>query len=491
MLSSLVAGGIVLMLLPFLLFWQVWLPGAGQRLLFENGDFVEQHYAMRAFVATELRHGRLPLWDPYTFAGQPAVADSIVSSFYPLGMWQALFPEPMPFWVLEVEAIAHLGLGGLFTFLLLRRLTGQAGAGVVGGAAFALGGWATSYPMLQLVILETAIWLPAGLWVLDEALSRRSPGRVALAGALFGTAVLVGHPQTFLYTSYLVAAYFLFRAWRLRLQPRFTIATAFLMGGIALGVSAAQWLPSLQMYRFSPRLDLSYAEVAHGFSPSELWGLLRPNSGEWSPLYVGWIPLGLAILAPVLYRRSEVYFWGIVALLALLLSLGDNGFLYPLLYRIAPGFGLFRDQERAAFLVSFSLAILAGYGYAALVTRRPLVRRVLPLFVLLIFADLYHANNGIILEVPPPDGYFSATPIVQHLRSVGSPTWRVSSESLLPGGANAGMVFHVRDVVGSGPLYLAALDQFTEELPELRWWQLLNVQHLITERPLQHGALLP
>jgi hypothetical protein len=29
---------------------------------------------MRVFVADEYRHGRLPLWDPYTFSGEPAVS---------------------------------------------------------------------------------------------------------------------------------------------------------------------------------------------------------------------------------------------------------------------------------------------------------------------------------------------------------------------------------------------------------------------------------
>jgi hypothetical protein len=68
---------LLLLLLPFILFWQVWWPGASARQVFRYGDFVEQHYPMRVFVADEYRHGRLPLWDPYTFAGEPAVAMSL------------------------------------------------------------------------------------------------------------------------------------------------------------------------------------------------------------------------------------------------------------------------------------------------------------------------------------------------------------------------------------------------------------------------------
>ncbi len=361
--------GAILLLLPFVLYWQVWWPDARLRQVFQYGDFVEQHYPMRVFVADEYRHGRLPLWDPYTFSGEPAVAMSLFAPYYPPGFWQVIFPK-LPFEALEIEAIFHLGLAGLFTFLFVRRLTASDGAGLIAGLAFSLGGYLTSYPMLQLIILETAVWLPAGLWLLDIALERRSLPRMALAGAIFGFGVLAGHPQTFLYVAYLAAAYFVFRVAYLRLPIRFGILAGLILGGAALGISAAHWLPGLQMYRFSPRAGLTYEVLSNGFRPAELLGLLRPNPGQWSPLYVGLIPLALAAVGVVLWRRAETWFWAAVALVGLLLSLGGFGPLYPLFYRFVPGFATFRDQERIALLVSFSLAVLAGYGFAALMSRR-------------------------------------------------------------------------------------------------------------------------
>src|SRR5690606_37726236 len=55
-----------------------------------------------------------------------------------------------------------------------------------------------------------------------------------------------------------------------------------------------------------------------------------------------------------------------LTILALLIATGDHFPLYQLLYRFAPGWNLFRGQERAAFLVAFGLSILAGYGAAIL-----------------------------------------------------------------------------------------------------------------------------
>ncbi|MGC8782044.1 MAG: hypothetical protein ACP5UQ_14375, partial [Anaerolineae bacterium] len=524
---------LLLLLLPFLLFWRVWWPDAAARQVFRYGDFVEQHYPMRVFVADEYRHGRLPLWDPYTFGGEPAVAMSLFAPYYPPGLWQVLF-EQLPFEALEIEAIFHLGLAGLFTFLFVRRATDDPRAGFIAGLAFSLGGYLTSYPMLQIIILETAVWLPAGLWLLDVALEERSVVRVALAGVLFGFGVLAGHPQTFLYIAYLAAAYFLFRAVRLQLPIGFVAAAAVILAVATLGISAGHWLPGLQMYGFSPRAGLSYDAVANGFRPAELWGLLRPNPGQWSPLYVGIIPLALALVALALRRRAETWFWASTTLIALLLSLGRYGFLYPLFYRFVPGFAVFRDQERIALVVSFGLAVLAGYGVAALADaarasgrlgRRRLFSAPGAIdgkteskpeksghlrapgvsaasffrhrsaaawdiaLALFIFADLAWANQGVILQEPPPGGYFARTPIVTHIQSVSLPGWRTSSEGLLPGDGEAGLVFKIRDIVGSGPLYLAAYDRFLAQVPEERWWRMLNVQHLITRRDLTHGAL--
>lgn len=498
---------LALLILPFILFWRVWRPDPALRQVFAYGDFVEQHYPMRVFVADEYRHGRLPLWDPYTFGGEPAVAMSLFAPYYPLGLWQVIFPQ-LPFEALELEAIFHLSLAGLFTFLFVRRLTGHADAGLIAGLAFALGGYLTSYPMLQLIILETAVWLPAGLWLLDRALAARSLRRTALAGAVLGCGLLAGHPQTFLYVAYATATYFLFRAVRLRLPLAFVGAAAATLGGVALGVGAAHWLPGLQMYGFSPRAGLTYAEIANGFRLAELWGLLRPNPGQWSPLYVGLIPLALALADLALGRRVETWFWAALALLALLLSLGRHGFLYPFFYRFAPGFAIFRDQERIALLVSFSLAVLAGRGAALWHERwrigrsrtgptaaaRPYGRLVdprvaMPILAALTFVDLARANQGVILQDPPPGGYFARTPIVIHIQSISAPGWRTSSEGLLPGDGEAGLVFKVRDIVGSGPLYLAAYDRFLAQAPEERWWRMLNVQHVITRRELTHGAL--
>jgi hypothetical protein len=65
--------------------------------------------------------------------------------------------------------------------------------------------------------------------------------------------------------------------------------------------------------------------------------------------------------------RREVAFWTVVGVLALLLSLGGNTFLYSIFYLLAPGFGAVRHQERAFLVYALSAAVLSSYGALALV----------------------------------------------------------------------------------------------------------------------------
>jgi len=478
---------LLLMGLPFLVFWRIWWPDETLRLTFHHGDFVDQHFPMRSFVAQEYRNLRLPLWSPYTLSGEPVAAVSIFAPFYPLGLWEALWPE-LPFLALELEVLFYLGLAGTFTFFFVAEATGSRAAGLLSGAAFGLGGFLTSYPMLQMVILQVALWMPAGLWLLERALRRRSPCTLALAGAVLGIGVLGGHFQTFLYIAYTTAAYYALRCWQLRTPVRTALYGALIVVLCVLGIGAPQWLPSLQIAPLSTRGRLSYEELSSGFELSEWAGILRPNIGQWSPLYVGLVPLLLACVALITVRQRRVAFWGGVAVLSLLTSLGSNGFLYPILYRVAPGFSLFRGQERAAFTFSFALAVLAGTAYAYLQRREPRLRYAAPLLVALTVLDLSRAN-GFVLQTPPTERWDAVTPAVEYLQAHSAWPERVSSESLLPLDGNAGLRYRIRDVVGNGPLRLAAYDDFIGTVPETRWWRMLNVGHVVTRRELHHPAL--
>jgi len=399
--------GIVLLLacLCLFFFWRIITPNLANRGSFPEGDFADQFYAFGVYEAQRLFSGQLPLWNPYTFSGHPFLADVQSAIFYPPSLITLLLSLPWGFslFALELEAIFHFFLAGLFTYLLAKRLLRDRRAALISSLVFTFGGYLTSYPSQQLAILETDVWLPLILLLLDIGLEKSAPAGPSLhsgwqfviqppdrrianpagakrgfllpltfAGLAFGLALLAGHPQSAMYVFYVSAIYFAFRVCtnRARWQP--SVIAFGLFALLGLGLAAAQFLPSLEYMRLSSRALANYNEMSGGFPRQDPIQLLLPGSvSVMSPLYVGILPLFLACLAPLLKRNREVTFWTCLALGALLLSFGGNTFAYSLFYLFVPGFALFRSQERAAFIFSFSVALLAGYGVRWLAQAMP------------------------------------------------------------------------------------------------------------------------
>jgi hypothetical protein len=382
-----------LLLLPLLFWWRLWALDPADRAVIPEGDFGSQYYPLHLFAARELAAGRLPAWDPYINAGQPGLADLQTGFYYPLNLLPnlvlALLGQPLTPGLLTGQVVVHFALASLFTYLFVRHLARRAGArrpaarfaGAVAALAFTYGGYLTSFPVQQLTILQTAVWLPLILLFLDRAFQRAQPlPQLILAGLALACALLAGHPQTALYVVYATMAYGLFWAWPARhTQPdggRTAIGSivsrmvyyVLLPLLVAVALAAVQLVPALGFILRSTRAGLAYDAVAWGFPLAEITHLLYPGYFGGSPQYVGILPLVLAAAALFVRRaQREVAFWIAAGIVALLLAFGGHTFLYNVAYLLAPGFGAVRNQERVIFLFGFAVSVLAGYGALALV----------------------------------------------------------------------------------------------------------------------------
>ena len=381
------------------------------RASFPSGDFNEHFVPFLTFQARELLSGRLPLWAPYTFSGHPFLADVQAAVFYPPS-WLTVALGALKndyFYALEVEAIAHVVAATLFVFFYVRRILERTFPAFVAALVFGYGGYLTSYPSQQLAILRADTWLPLLLLALEKAwayVREQKKGAAArwfvTAGLALALAILAGHPQSALYILYVGVAYYLFLAVYSLKRGATPAVRAYALGGgvvmglVALGLTAAQLLPSLEYWQLSVRARTDYAFVSLGFPLQALWQLLVPGSiGVMSPLYVGILPLLLGVVG-LARPTARVWFWLGTGVVALLLSFGGHAFLFPLFYRFLPGWTLFRSQERAAFLVSLALAILAGHGVALLRADRPPRRLALGLgFVGLVLAIWFLIGWGL------------------------------------------------------------------------------------------------
>jgi hypothetical protein len=387
-----------LALLPLLFWWRLWAVNPADRAVIPAGDFTSQYLPLQLFAARELAAGRLPAWNPYLNAGQPGLADIQTGTFYPLNLVPNLVlaasGRPYGVGLLTAQVVLHFSLASLFTYLFVRNLARQAGArvpaarfaGAVSALSFTYAGYLTSFPVQQITILETCVWLPLILLCLD--LARVRPARLgwllAAAGAL-ACALLAGHPQTAMYVVYATLAYGFLVAWGAgcRASAGRRVLSASLSALIPIGVGAAlaaiQLVPTLAFILRSTRAGLDYDTVAWGFPLAEMTHFLYPGYFGGSPQYIGILPPILAAAAFLLAKpRRRVLFWSAVALVALLLAFGGHTFAYNVAYLLAPGFGAVRNQERIVYLFSFAVSILAGYGALGLV--QPLSRPARPGF---------------------------------------------------------------------------------------------------------------
>lgn len=361
-----------LALLPFLFFWRIFASNPADRLAFAWGDFTQVFYPFRAFVSAELKAGRLPLWNPYINAGQPALADSQLAVLYPLSWLATLWSpgRPLAMTDLQLEAVLHFALTGVFTYLFARQILASRRGALIAALTFTYGGYLTAYPVLQLGILEADTWLPFILFAFERGFRRDTAnGRglvrfSLLAGLGLALAITVGHPQSLAYVTAVSALYLLWRARNAGWSWRRAAGAMMLWLAVGLGMSAAQWLPTLEFLRLTPRADSSYDWAAGGLALRDLAELLLPGlTSRWYTLYIGVVPLLLAGLALTAWRsRPQVRFWALVGLAGLILSFGGHTFAYDLLYLATPVLRLFRSQERTSFVFSFAAALLAGIG---------------------------------------------------------------------------------------------------------------------------------
>lgn len=381
--------------LVVLFYWRILTPNPADRQSFPPGDFYLQFWAFSTFEVRELSAGRLPLWNPYAFAGSPFWADVQAAVFYPFSLLTLLLSSPWGFspFALALEALAHFWLAAVFMYLFVRRITQSRAAAVISALTFTFSGYLTGYPSQQLAVLEADVWLPLMLYFLYQAnqkLGESAKGEsggtiffnlqpsalspLLLAGVAWGLTLLAGHPQSAFIVACVSLAYFLYLRFThraLRRAPcalRFTSHTAlFLLTG--LGLAAIQFIPAIEYTLLSVRAEGTYDKMSGGFPLIDVIQFLLPGQvSHYSPLYMGVIGLILASMAVFTTpaRNRHTIFWALVAAVALFISFGGNTFLYTPLYLAVPGFSIFRGQERWAFVVAFGLSVLAGYGFKAL-----------------------------------------------------------------------------------------------------------------------------
>jgi len=362
------------------------------------GDILLYFDPMLTLARESLRHGILPLWNPFVECGQPFVGNPQCSLFYPATLL-LLISSVAGFMV--ISSILHIFLCGAFTYAFLARWTMRRSPALVGALTFM--GSACIVSRLQFpTMVQAAPWLPLILLFVDRCIDRPDLAGACGLGLAVGLEVLSGHAQLGLLSMLIAAAYASMRLLKMLLvirqrsrsgapdrevaerSRRFRRAVAWLAAGAALGLilGAAMILPAMELLHNSPRDALTEQQSNRFYLPvGQLLTLVAPRfyghpaSGDywgagnaWEPsLFVGWLPL-LFVLRAILRsgREQLVRFWSLAAFFATWLAIGNDGGIYQVAFAVVPGLSRFHDPARFLFVSTFAIAVLAAVGFDSL-----------------------------------------------------------------------------------------------------------------------------
>jgi hypothetical protein len=354
----------------------------------EFGDLPTQFIPWRAFAAASLRAGHLPLWNPYTYSGEPFLGGFQSALLYPPNI---IFLGLSLSRAINLSILVHLVIlaWGMYRWSRQRGL--HPVAGVLCAGLLPLCG--AVYPHVyagHLSNICTMAWAPWILAGLEAWWTERRGAGLFQASAAICLQILAGHVQYVFLTG--VAAGLDAVVWsageraaRWRALP--SVAACY--AGAAL-LAAAQLFPGVAALQESARNGLPYTAASIFSFPFENFlTLFAPgffgdhlHTPYWGRWYIQEMSIFLGAAGAILLlagacdtvQRRRARLDLTACALLLLLALGANTPLYHPLYEFVPGFGTIRGMSKFTFPAMIFLVLAVGAGADALVRRRPVGR---------------------------------------------------------------------------------------------------------------------
>lgn len=377
-------GACVLLLLTLCMFGDVLFTGSPRVLSDGQNDLASQFIYWRAFAADQLRHGRIPLWNPHVFSGTPFLGWAQAGVLYPPNWLDLVLPLPLS---INLGIALHVFLAGLFTYLWALQRKLHPAAAVLSGALFMFSGAYFLHVYAgHLSLLYAIAWMPLVLTSVEGWIQTRKRCWIMLGAAATAMQIFAGDMQACFYTAIaagLLAAFDLVSA-----KERSKALLGFVaMYIVATALGAVQLLASFQAASESVRaggISYRFASMV-SFAPENLLTLLAPGFfgdmftvtywGQWylweMCLFIGISGLSLAVYGALCGQRET---WRtLLPLIAVLLvlALGSNTPLFRVLYHCIPGFNRFRGSAKFIIEASLFMATLAGAGLDRLLQSPP------------------------------------------------------------------------------------------------------------------------
>ena len=401
------------------------------------------------FQASEWHAGRFPLWEPYSWTGQPLFGQGQPGAAYPLNWLMFWMPLNAKGWLRQdvlhwYYVLIHV-LASWTAYAFARELGRTRRASVVAGCIYALAGYVayTDWPQM----LNGAVWVPlVFLYLFRLARGEQVLRSSVLSGFFLGLTWLSGHHQLPLLVSLAAGIFWIYLSF---LKPKMLgfAAIAFLITGMT---GAFQTLPMAEYGRLAVRwvgadepegLGQTVAYELHrpyALKPLSLLGLVIPGIEHNSyDSFVGAASLALAVLGSILaWHDRRVRWLAAMALGGILFALGPNSILHGALYAVLPMIDKARVPAAASILFTLGLAPLAAFGIDLLPDAKEWSRRLGSFLAacaaVLALASLFFAMAGVSPTIS--DNRMLITALVALLMTAvlrSGPSPRLSSSAML------------------------------------------------------------
>ncbi|HTO86611.1 MAG TPA: YfhO family protein [Thermoanaerobaculia bacterium] len=331
-------------------------------------DQADFFFPLKLYTADRLRSGQIPLWNPWSGAGEPWLANAQSGVFYP-PTWLFLIPSPALAAGLFLLVHFAIAAGGMWRFCKEEGVT-DSGA-LAAAAIFAGSGLAVSL---------SAYWNHFGAfaylpWIAALARSglRRTRAAAGLAG-LLGLQAMAGSPEAS--AGSLVVAFLLIleprpipeSGWR-ELGRAGRVGRFLVSAGLGLALAAWVLVPFGELALHSQRrapLDAEQRELGavRADALASAVGVGEIPNFFLTSVYVGPVALVAAACAFLeKERRPLVLLLSAIGLAGLLLAAAGPPGRW---LRLLPGLDRVRYPAKALAATSFALAALSGLGVDSL-----------------------------------------------------------------------------------------------------------------------------
>jgi len=332
---------------------------------FHADDLSKELYPTYLYGFEVLRSGHIPLWNPYQLCGTPFLALPYSGLFYPANWLYLVVDVALG---IELVSVAHLIFAGWSSWALVRLLgMSQLAAGAAAVTFIASGGVAAKSILPN--ILAGACWLPATIWLVEQAVRGKRIGLLGLVLAtmlqlLNGATELVAYNYTVAGLYALVRLVPLLRRQGVRVAA-WRAATLFACVVAGVGLSAFQILPTLELvgttHRAKP-VSMDSATMYGTIPPAHFFRTWLSSSGTAA---AGILTVVAAVLG-FRVRGQEGLYWFWVVIGATTAAAVFGGIVYEILHAV-PGAALFRRPNKLLYLHHFAQALLVAMALTRLV----------------------------------------------------------------------------------------------------------------------------